>query len=131
MNMDTSNEYFRQKKALLEQCLHHSEELISSMDNWDAVPGIIAGKEAAIMELKVLEESVDSGVKASLSREMKQELDRMIKLIVDLDQDTTNLIRNKQQEIKGSLKANIQGQKLIQYVHPPEIRSGRRLDYKK
>lgn len=131
MNSLTSNEYFLKKKALLEQCLHLSEELISSVENWDSVPDVMSRKEAAIMQLRDLEESIDSETKAALTREMNQELDRMIKLILDLDQDTANLIRKEQKEIKESLKANIQGQKLIQYAQTPEIPSGRRLDYKK
>ena len=131
MKNTTPNEYFRQKKMLLEQCLHFSEELISSIESWDSVPAIMSGKEAAIMQLKDLEESTNTGVKTSLSREMKQELDRMIKLILDLDQDTAGLIRKEQQNVKGSLKVNINGQKLMQYVQIPEIPSGRKLDYKK
>ncbi len=131
MNIKSSNEYFRQKKSLLEQCLALSEELISSIESWESVPDVMARKEAAIMNLKDLEDSIDSGVKASLSQEMKQELDRMIHLILALDQDTANLIRREQLEIKGSLKANIQGQKLMQYAQTHEIPSGTKLDYKK
>lgn len=131
MNTNVANDYFHQKKALLEQCLHLSEELCSSVADWDSVPDVMARKEAAIMQLKDLEEAAGSGVKASLSQEMTKELDRMIKLILDLDQEAASRIRKEQQDIKESLKSNIQGQKLIQYVQVPEISSGRKLDYKK
>lgn len=131
MTINTSYEYLQQKKALLKQCLNLSEELISSIDEWESVPDIISSREAVILQLKELEDAAGTKVKASLTHEMKQELDQMIKLILDLDKDATNLIHKEQQNIMGSLKANTQGQKLIQYAQIPEVPSGRKLDYKK
>lgn len=131
MNSNISIQYYQQKKILLKQCLQLSEELIGSMEDWDSVPDIMSRKEAAILQLKELEESTVPGVKASLSQEMKLELDQVIKLIQDLDHDTVKLIRKEQQNIKDSLKANINGQKLIQYAQLPDISKGRKLDYKK
>ncbi len=55
----------------------------------------------------------------------------MIKLILDLDKDATNLIRGEQKEIMDSLKANTKGQKLVQYMQTSDSPSGRKLDYKK
>lgn len=124
-------EYYRQKKDLLAQCLRLSEEMISGIENWELVPDILSRKEAAVLQLKYLEDTVDPGTKASLSQEMKLELDSTIKLIQDLDQDTIQLIRKEQQYVKGSLKANIAGQKLMQYAQVPDLQNGRRLDYKK
>ncbi len=131
MSNITSNEYHQQKKALLKQCLTLSEELIGSIESWDSVPDIMSRKEDAIRQLKELEDSTGSDVKASLSQQMKQELDQAIRLIMDLDKDTAHLIRKEQQTIKRSLKANINGQKLMQYAQAPDLPSGRKLDYKK
>ena len=131
MSINTSYEYLQQKKALLKECLHLSEELISGIDEWESVPDIISRREAVILQLKELEETAGAKVKASLTREMKQELDQMIKLILDLDKDAANLIRKEQQNIMGSLKANTQEQKLMQYAQPTEVPSGRKLNYKK
>ncbi len=131
MSINTSFEYLQQKKALLKQCLNLSEELISSIDEWESVPELISRREAVILQLKELEEAAGTKVKASLTSEMKQELDQMIKLILDLDKDATNLIRKEQQHIMDSLKANTQEQKLMQYAQPTELQSGRKLDYKK
>jgi len=131
MIINTSYEYLQQKKALLKQCLNLSEELISSIDEWESVPDIISRREAVILQLKELEEAAGTKVKASLTSEMKQELDQMINLILDLDKDATNLIRKDQQNIMGSLKANTQEQKLMQYAQSTELPSGRKLDYKK
>lgn len=131
MGINASDEYFLKKKALLKECLHFSEELIGSIESWESVPDIIAGKEAAVLQLSELEEAADAQTKALLSNEMKQELDQMIKLILDLDNDTANLIRKEQQNIIGSLKTNINEQKFIQYAPAPELARGRKLDYKK
>jgi len=131
MTIHTSYEYLQQKKALLKQCLNLSEELISSIEEWESVPDLISRREAVILQLKELEEAAGTKLKASLTSEMKQELDQMIKLILDLDKDATNLIRKEQQNIMDSLKANTQEQKLMQYAQPTELPSGRKLDYKK
>lgn len=131
MSINTSFEYLQQKKALLKQCLNLSEELISSIDEWESVPDLISRREAVILQLQELEEAAGTKVKASLTSEMKQELDQMIKLILDLDQDASKLIRQGQQNIMGSLKTNAQEQKLMQYAQIPEVPRGRKLDYKK
>jgi hypothetical protein len=131
MSINTAYEYLQQKKALLKQCLTLSEELISSIKGWEAVPEIVSKREAVILQLSELEESTGASLKASLTKEMKQELDQMIKLILDLDKDATNLIRSEQNGIMDSLKANTKGQKLVQYVQTSGLTSGRKLDYKK
>jgi hypothetical protein len=131
MSINTAYEYLQQKKALLKQCLTLSEELISSIKGWEAVPEIVSKREAVIQQLKELEESTGASIKASLTKEMKQELDQMIKLILDLDKDATSLIRGEQKGIMDSLKANTKEQKLVQYAQTLEIASGRKLNYKK
>lgn len=131
MSINTAYEYLQQKKALLKQCLNLSEELIGSIEAWDSVPDIISKRDDVIRQLKELEDLAKPGVKASLTKEMKQELDQMIRLILDLDKDAANLIRKEQKTIIESLKTNTKGQKLIQYAQIPDLQSGQRLDYKK
>lgn len=131
MSVNTSYEYYQQKKALLKECLTLSEELISSIEDWDSVPDLVSKREAVILALKELEETAGTSVKAALTKDLKQELDQMIRLILDLDKDATNLIRTEQQNVLDSLKANTKGQKLTQYAQAPELPHGRKLDYKK
>lgn len=131
MSINTAYEYLQQKKALLKQCLNLSEELISSIKEWDSVPDIISKREIVIQQLKELEDSTKPGIKASLTKEMKQELDQMIHLILDLDKDAANLIRGEQKSIIESMKANTKEQKLIKYAQVPDVQSGHKLDYKK
>lgn len=131
MGINTAYEYLQHKKALLKQCLNLSEELIGSIKEWDSVPDIISKREVVIQQLKMLEDSTKPSIKASLTKEMKQELDQMIRLILDLDKDAANLIREEQKLIMDSLKTNTKGQKLVQYAQIPDAQGGHRLDYKK
>ncbi|MDD3168207.1 MAG: hypothetical protein PHC91_01930, partial [Eubacteriales bacterium] len=90
MSIHTSYEYYQKKKALLKQCLTLSEELISNLDDWDSVPDLVSKREAVIQDLKNLEDGAGAPVKAALTKEFKQELDQMIRLILDLEKDATN-----------------------------------------
>ncbi|MPN49472.1 hypothetical protein SDC9_197093 [bioreactor metagenome] len=105
--------------------------MVSSIEDWEAIPDIVTKREALIQELKVLEEAVGAPVKAALTRELKQELDQTIRLILDLDKDATTLIRKEQQDVLNSLKTNTKGQKLMQYAQASDVTRGSKLDYKK
>ncbi len=131
MSTNPSNDYFLQKKALLNQCLLLSEELQSSLEDWEALSDILERRETAIQQLKELEETADKAASSLLTQDRKQELNQLIQRIQELDQNTVSLMRKEQQNIMTSLKTNTQGQKLMQYVSAPEQTNGRRLDYKK
>ncbi|MGI6751305.1 MAG: hypothetical protein ACOX4U_01615 [Anaerovoracaceae bacterium] len=126
-----SLEYYNRKKRLLEQCLHCSEELMSSLSRWEEMPDVMKKKEQVLLELKELEESTELSAKTSLSLEQKGELNDKIKLIVALDGDTSRRIKEEQEKIKESLKATVNGQKVIEYGSQPHIGRGRKIDYKK
>lgn len=131
MSIDTTNDYFQQKKALFKECLSLSEELISSLEDWESLSDILSKRELIIQQLESLEVTFGKEAAASLPEEMKTEIDQLIKLILDVDKDTANLIRKEQQNIINSLKANTQEQKLVQYGSIPMTQSGRMIDYKK
>lgn len=131
MSINTTYEYVQQKKALLKQCLNLSEELLSSIDEWDPVSEIVEKREVLILQLKELEKAASPKVKAALTKEMKQEMDQMIRLILDLDQEATGRIKKGQQDLLEAMKQNVKGQKLIQYAQAPDLESGRKMDYKK
>jgi hypothetical protein len=131
MGISATDEYFLQKKTLLEQCLSLSEELISSIESWESLSDILSGRETVLLQIKELEESSGPETAAFLTEEMKSEIDQIIKLILNLDKDAAALIRREQQGVMDSLKANIKEQKFIQYAPVPELPRGRKLDYKK
>ena len=111
---------------LLDQCLTLSEELISSIENWETLPDLLSRRETVILELKELEER-----ETFLSEEMRREIQQTVSLILDLDRDAAALIRKEQQNIMDSMKTNIKEQKFIQYIPSAKPERGSRLDYKK
>lgn len=130
MSINTSNEYFRQKKTLLDQCLTLSEELISSIEDWEALSDLLSRRETVIRELKELEDGAGPEREA-LTEEMRREIQQTVGLILDLDRDAAALIRKEQQNIMDSMKTNIKEQKFIQYIPSAKPERGSRLDYKK
>jgi hypothetical protein len=130
MNILTSIEYYHKKKALLLECLNLSAKLPGSVEAWEAVPGILAERETALLALAELEEAAGPGAKSALSQEMKGELDALIRQIRDLDEESARLIRKAQKSVLESLRANSQGWKLTQYAQTADL-TGRKLDYKK
>jgi hypothetical protein len=130
-NSILQSKYFLQKKALLTQCLHFSEELASSLEEWESIQDIIAGRETVIGQIKELEEKTDKAVQQALTAEQKSELDQTVKLILDLDKNTVSLMRLEQQNIMASLKTNMQGQKLMHYTQTAQPANGRIMNYKK
>ena len=130
MSTLTTNDYFLQKTTLLKQCLSLSEELISSLEQWEDMAGILERREAVLQQLNELEESTSTSVKSLLSREKADETDQIIRLILALDSNTAELIRKEKENIANSIKANAQEQRLMEYA-TPQLSRGKRFDYKK
>lgn len=124
-----SREYYQQKKTLLQQCLRFGEEIASSLEEWESISAILTEREALIAQLSELEQNTTKAIKASLTNQMKEELDQMIKLILEFDQNTITLMRSEQQSIITSLKTNMQEQKTIQYGASTQPSSGRFMNY--
>lgn len=116
---------------LLDQCLTLSEELISSIENWETLPDLLSRRETVILELKELEDGAGPERETLLSEEMRREIQQTVSLILDLDRDAAALIRKEQQNIMDSMKTNIKEQKFIQYIPSAKPERGSRLDYKK
>ena len=131
MSITTPNEFFLQKKILLKQCLTLSEDLKNGLEIWENFEDILKRREEAIEKIRILEESAGKSFAPLLSQEMKAELDQILKQILELDKQTTELMRKAQREIMTSLKNNVQGQKMIQYGSALGQSNGRFLDYKK
>lgn len=126
-----AEEYFLRKKALLKQCLSLSEELFSSLENWESWPDILARREKVLLQLAALEKSAGPEAAAACTEEMRREIDGTVRLILDLDNDAEALIRREQKGVMDSLKANIKEQKFLRYAQSPELARGVKLDYKK
>lgn len=129
--MDRTKEYYQQKKALLDQYMKLSEELIDSIVDWDNIADILSRKEFVLGQLKSLEDSSSPDTKTILSQDSKQEIDQIIKRSQDLDAKATDLIRREQETILEAIRGNAQSRKLLQYHQPIGQPQGKRLDYKK
>ncbi|MBR0597508.1 flagellar protein FliT [Sinanaerobacter chloroacetimidivorans] len=135
----TVNEFYSRKMALLKQCLTLSEELMSSLDNWESLDDILYRRNKIIEEIQLMESASDGELLLGLSDEQNKEIDRLIKLILDLDRDTGKLIRKEQDTILESIKSNVQQQKMMQYGSqsmsqygsPSMPQNGSRMNYKK
>ena len=126
-----SEQYYQRKKSLLQSCLRYSEEAASSMEAWENLSSILDEREAVVDQLSELEEQIDPSVKDAMPDDRKQELDQMIKLILEFDQNTVRLMRAEQDNIMSSLKTNVKSQKTIQYGPTTQVPSGTRMDFKK
>lgn len=131
MTKNKSDEFYENKITILTQLLHLSEEFISSLDQWESLDGILEQRETLLAQLKTNEDSYGKAVADSCTQEQKEEVDRLINLIISLDHDSANKIREEQKKNIQSIKANVQEQKFIQYGATPAAQSGRLMDYKK
>lgn len=129
MSTMTSKEYFSQKMALLKECLTITEEFMSRMEEWEELEQILNRREEVIRQIQQLEEAVDQAVIQSCTEEEKAEMNRMLSLILGLDQDAVKTLRQDQKDTMGVIKANVQGQKIAGYASEAGQR-GRFLDFK-
>jgi len=131
MHLNKTNEYYLQKINLLKQCLNLSEELMSSLIDWESLDGILSKRENIINQLQVLDQTVDKEIVDSCTQDQIFQIDNLIKLIVAFDKDTSKLIENEQTMIMQSIKTNLLEQKLMSYTKIPDVQSGILLNYKK
>ncbi|HVI42109.1 MAG TPA: hypothetical protein VM577_15765 [Anaerovoracaceae bacterium] len=124
-------DYYSNKMALLKQCLMISEDFISSLENWESLNDILAKKNEVITEIELLEQSYGKDIMDKCSQEQREEIDQLIKLILNLDQEAVKLIQKGQDTVLSSIKTNVQEQKLIQYGSNLIPQKGRHIDYKK
>lgn len=133
MHLDKSNfstEYFAQKMKLLRDCLSLSEELLSHLEEWEALDEILTRRASVIQALQNLEDMYPDEVIASCTQEEKLEAGRMLSLILSLDRDAEKLMQQERKKILGSIKANVQEQRIAGYT-APDVSSGYFMDHKK
>lgn len=131
MNANASNEYFSIKITMLKQLLRLSEELISSLEDWESMDGILKKREVVIHNLQLHDESYGKSVLESCTQDQKSQIDQLVNLILNIDKDASKMIRDEKENIIQAIKTNIQEQKLVHYNSTPYFESGKFLDYKK
>lgn len=133
MHLDNSNfsrEYYAQKMKLLRDCLSLSEELLSRLEEWEALDDILTRRGTVIQAMQNLDEMYPDEVIDACSQAEKLEANRLLSLILNLDHDTEKLIRQERERILSSIKENVQEQRITGYG-ASTVPSGYLMDHKK
>ena len=131
MTTPAYQEFYNRKIELLKQCLQLSEELLSNIAQWEMLGEILGKRQMILDEIKKNEDFYGNEVADSCTRDQKQEINRLIKLITDLDKNASDKIRAEQENSLNSIKTNVQEQKLLNYGTFYSSSSGKLLDKKK
>ena len=131
MTTPAYQEFYNRKIELLRQFLQLSEELLSDITQWEMLGEILGKRQAVLDEIKKNEEHFGKEVADSCTLDQKKEIDRLIKLITDLDKNASDKIRAERENNLHSIKTNVQEQKLLNYGAFRVSSSGKLLDKKK
>lgn len=121
-----------EKIAVLKEYVTKGEELLSNIESWESLAGIIEERDILIAKL----ESIELRLKKSNSEpmytaEQKTKINELIKLILDMDQDSMKLINEEKNKTVEDLKTNQKQQKIVSYETPVNPSYGKFLDVKK
>ena len=130
MSSGDYNEYYMSKMTLLKQLLGINEEFMSNLENWESYEEHLSQRAAVIVDLQRLDEGYEKEVTVSCSTFQKAELNRMLNLILAVDNDIVAVMGKERQHTLASMKATIIEKKITGYEKPVTIR-GQLLDYKR
>lgn len=132
MGKVNSYELSEEKIRLLKEYVSTGEEILSSMSSWEALEGILAQRDYLIRKLEQLEANVEPSMFLHpATKAQEKEIDRLVKLILDIDQNAMQLIKEEQQKTIDELKANQQKQKALKYDIAGRESQGQRMDVRK
>ena len=132
MGKINSYELCEEKIRLLKEYVSTGEEILSSMASWEALEGILAQRDYLIRKLEQLEANVEeSRFLHPATKAQEKEIDRLVKLILDIDQNAMQLIKDEQQKTIDELKANQQKQRALKYDMVGRESQGQRIDIRK
>ncbi len=129
---DNPHELCQEKILVLKEYVIKGEEILSSIEDWESLAGILEERDQLILRLKSMEERF-AGLKGNqvCNSEEKGQIDSLIKLIQDMDQNCIHLIKAEQQNTLQDLKNNQQNQKVATYEINMTPSYGTFLDAKK
>lgn len=130
--MTNSKEYFTKKINLLKECLTLTEELISTVSDWESLEGVLSRRQVIIESLQKLEADIDKE-NQSLSPSEEAQVQQLLRLILNLDGDAEKLLQEERDKTANLMKSNIQGQKVMDYAkhdHSEYQLQGKRFDIK-
>lgn len=126
------SEFCQEKIRILKDYVEKGEEIISNIEDWESLAAILEARDELIvklqkLELKICENSSGNGC----SLEQKNQIDNLVKLILDLDQNCIHLIKAEQQKTLQDLKNNQKNRKVADYEISLTPNYGNFLDAKK
>lgn len=127
-NMDIADE----KIQVLTEYVVKGEELLSNIESWESLAGIISERDVLIEKLETIEvrlKQLNSEKMYTLAQKTK--INELIKLILDMDQDTMRLISEEKNKTVEDLKTNQKHQKIVSYETGINPSYGKYLDVKK
>lgn len=129
---NNSHELCQEKILVLKEYVIKGEEILSSIEDWESLAGILEERDQLIRRLKSMEECFTE-LKGNqvCTIEEKRQIDNLIKLIQDMDQNCIHLIKAEQQKTLQDLKKNQQNQKVADYEINMTPSYGTFLDAKK
>lgn len=129
---DDSYEFCEGKIQILKEYVLKGEELLSSLQAWESLAGILAQRDTLIKRLQDLETLCETkNSQQPSTQEQKDKINGLIKLILDMDQDSIKLIQEEQKKTLENLKNNQKQQKIINYEINMIPSQGIHLDSKK
>ncbi|WKY48581.1 hypothetical protein Q5O24_04495 [Eubacteriaceae bacterium ES3] len=132
MGKVNSYELCEEKIRLLKEYVSTGEEILSSTTSWEALEGILAQRDYLIKKLEQVENNVEESMFVHPStKAQEKEIDRLVKLILDIDQNAMELIKEEQQKTIDDLKANKQKQRALKYETVGRDTQGKLIDVRK
>jgi len=129
---DQANAFCREKIAILQDYVTKGEELLSNIENWELLAGILADRDALIERLQELEAQFGSeNNQIYCDMDQKRAINDLIKLNTEIDQDIMRLLKEEQNKTLQDLKNNRTNQKIANYEINLTPNYGNYLDTKK
>ena len=129
---DQTNQFCREKIQILKEYVSKGEELLSNIENWESLAGILAERDVLIEKLQQLETHFKLENNAiAYNEEQKSQINELIKLNAEIDQDIVRQLREEQKQTMQDLKTNRTNQKIASYEISMTPSYGTHLDTKK
>lgn len=126
------NEYYPEKIRILREYVSKSEKLLSSLEAWESLNLILSDRDQLIQKLQILEADFDNeAIGGGCFQDQKDQIDQLIRLILDMDQDGIKMIQVEKDNIIEELKINQKSQKALDYGTQSITHNGKFLDFKK
>lgn len=126
------SEFCQEKIRILKDYVEKGEEIISNIEDWESLAAILEARDELIVKLQKLKLKIcENGSGNGCSLEQKNQIDNLVKLILDLDQNCIHLIKAEQQKTLQDLKNNQKNRKVADYEISLTPNYGNFLDAKK